>query len=213
MIDTHLIPPTECLFDGAISAEEFVEVGEGFTREYLIQRAKLRPDDRVLDLGSGNGQKARVLTRHLNASGSYEGLDIVRSGIEWCQNAYALYPNFNFTLASDIYNSHYNPQGWVMASEYRLPYNDSEFDLVFCSSLFTHLVPAETDNYIKQISRVLMSGGRCVATAFLINADTEKIVDSGSVRFPVACDGYRVRDAENPSSAVALPEAYWREIF
>src|SRR6185369_13897975 len=62
----ELIPPPELLFDGSWTTEEFVLVGEGFTNENLIRRGRLQPHEKVLDLGSGNGQKARVLARYLN---------------------------------------------------------------------------------------------------------------------------------------------------
>jgi len=76
-----LVPPESMLIDGAATADSFREMGEGFTRVFLLERAQLRPDNRVLDIGSGNGQKARVLTRHLSAQGSYEGIDIVAPAV------------------------------------------------------------------------------------------------------------------------------------
>lgn len=206
-----LIPPAKLLFDGSSSVEEFVAVGEGFTKAYILERAKLLPSERVLDLGSGNGQKARVLTQYLNENGSYEGLDIVKSGIDWCRKAYARFPNFNFRLAENLYNSHYTPKGSIRADEYELPYNDEEFDLVFCASLFTHLLPHETQNYVSQIRRVLKPEGRLVMTAFLLNSDTTGTADKGTIKFPVERDGYRIAKANDPSWAVALPESFVRE--
>jgi SAM-dependent methyltransferase len=175
-----------------------------------LHRAQLRQDDRVLDLGSGNGQKARVLSRYLNEQGSYEGLDIVRDGIEWCRNAYAGFPNFRFTLAEDLYSSHYNPNGHVRAEKYRLPYRGEDFHLVFCASLFTHLLPHETENYVAEIARVLRPKGRLVLTAFLLNSDSLRTADQGSIKFPIECDGYRVANAVDPSWAVAIPEDFLR---
>ena len=116
-----LLPPVELLFDGSSTIQEFISVGDGFTREYLLHRAHLQPNERVLDLGSGNGQKARVLATYLDSRGSYEGLDIVRAGIEWCQLAYPHLPNFRFILADDLHSTHYNPKGRVRAENYRLP--------------------------------------------------------------------------------------------
>lgn len=206
-----LVPPAELLFDGASTTEEFIAVGEGFTHEYLISRGQLKPSERVLDLGSGNGQKARVLTRHLQTGGSYEGLDIVESGIAWCQKAYAAFPNFHFTHASDLYSSHYNPTGTVRAHTYRLPYKDATFDMVFCASLFTHLMPNETANYFREVSRVLRPEGRFVFTAFLLSQESFPEINSGTITFPFEMDGYRVRDAKNPANAVAIQEGFVRE--
>ena len=147
----------------------------------------------------------------MNENGSYEGLDIVRNGIDWCRKAYLRFPNFNFTLADTLYSSHYNPDGHIRADEYRLPYNDEDFDLVFCASLFTHLLPHETQNYVAEIARVLKPKGRCVMTAFLLNTDSSRTANKGTIKFPVECNGYRIAIADNPSWAVALPESFLRE--
>jgi ubiquinone/menaquinone biosynthesis C-methylase UbiE len=209
MLD-RLLPPADLLFDGSSTHEEFISVGEGFTRVYLIQRAQLKPSDQVLDLGSGNGQKARVLASYLNSTGSYDGLEIVKDGVDWCQSAYSHLPNFRFVHASDLYSSHYTPNGTVTADKYVLPYPDSKFDLVFCASLFTHLMPNETSNYLKQIGRVLKPGGRLVMTAFLLTTETNAIVEGGDLSFPYNFshkqNGYRIADANDPSFAVAVPE-------
>jgi SAM-dependent methyltransferase len=214
--NTHadpLVPPIHLMFDGTVTAEDFINIGQGFLNEYLIKRARLRQNERVLDLGSGIGQKARVLTGYLDANGSYEGLDIVPEGIAWCREAYARFPNFRFTLAQDLYSSHYNPKGQVSAREYRLPYNDGDFDLVFLASVFTHLVPDEITNYVGEISRVLRPGGRCVVSAFLLNTETRRQIERGEnkIAFPVDRGSYRLMSDENPSMAVALDEEFLRD--
>src|SRR3990170_3732463 len=65
----ELIPPLRLMFGGTSSVEDFKNVGEGFVRHFLIDRAVLKPDEKVLDVGCGIGQKARVLTRYLNQEG------------------------------------------------------------------------------------------------------------------------------------------------
>ena len=98
MFEDELIPPVEMLFDGTTSQEEFKNHGEGFTKYYLIDHARLKVDERVLDVGSGNGQKARVLANYLSDKGSYEGIDIVAEGIEWCSEKYKKYQHFRFLM-------------------------------------------------------------------------------------------------------------------
>ena len=210
----YLVPPRELLFDGSTTAEEFKRTGQGFTRVSLIARGRLQPHERVLDLGSGNGQKARVLAYYLNKDGSYEGLDIVKSGVEFCQQRYAIFPNFRFQLA-DVYSSHYHPTGRYLDTEYRLPFNDGEFDLVFLSSVFTHMLPEGVANYIAEISRILKPGGRCVATFFLLNRDSVPRIEAGasSLNFMYPFGFYRVVDPRNPGKSVALDEAWVRDRF
>lgn len=212
--DDGLVPEAGQLFDGTTTLEQFRSLGEGFVRIILAGRAGLRPHHRVLDLGSGNGQKARALTRFLDARGSYEGLDVVADGIEWCRTRYARFPNFRFQHA-DVYSSHYNPQSRVADTEYRLPYADGEFDVVFLTSVFTHMLPDGIANYTGEIGRVLKPGGRCVATLFLLNADsTARIIAGGSaIAFVEVPGGFRVMDPKNPSQAVAVSEEWARGTF
>ena len=210
----YLVPPPEMLFDGSNTAESFKRTGQGFTRVTLIARGRLQPNERVLDLGSGNGQKARVLAYYLNKEGSYEGLDIVKSGVEWCQQRYAIFPNFRFQHA-DVYSSHYNASATTLDTQYRLPFPDGDFDVVFLSSVFTHMLPDGVAHYIGEISRVLKPGGRCVATFFLLNRDSLARIIGGtsSLNFVYVIGSYRVLDPKNPSQAVALPEEWVREQF
>jgi SAM-dependent methyltransferase len=210
----YFVPPNVLLFDGSTNAVEFRATGEGFTRGYLIQRARLQPGERVLDLGSGNGQKARVLAYYLDATGSYVGLDIVRAGVEWCRQRYAIFPNFRFEMA-DVYSSHYNPTGRYLDTEYRLPFPDDDFDLVFLSSVFTHMLPEGVAHYIAEISRLLKRGGRCVSTFFLLNRDSLSRIRAGasSLAFANEYGSYWVLDPTNPSKAVALDEEWVRQRF
>jgi SAM-dependent methyltransferase len=209
--DEMLVPPAKLLFDGADSQESFRQLGVGFTNVNLIARGQLKPNERVLDLGSGNGQKARVLTRYLRPEGTYVGLDVVREGVLWCQERYAPFPNFRFEVA-DIHSSHYNPTGGLSPSNYRLPYPDADFDLVFLASVFTHMLPPEVANYTREISRVLKPGGRCVASYFLINEETVARLERGEAQFDfvTASENCRVLDAKNQSRAVALDEHWVR---
>ena len=68
-----------------------------------------------------------------------------------------------------MFSSHYNPTGHYLNSEYRLPFPDGDFGVVFLCSVFTHMLPDGVANYIREISRVLKRGGRCVSSFFLLN--------------------------------------------
>ncbi|MBA2591461.1 MAG: class I SAM-dependent methyltransferase [Pseudomonadota bacterium] len=215
-VQNDLVPPVEILFDGTTSREEFIRHGEGFTSHFLIQHGALQSGDRVLDLGCGIGQKARVLSTFLNSAGSYEGLDIVRSGIEWCQKAYRHLPNFQFQLA-DVYSKHYNPFAQFLARDYRLPFVSGEFDFVFLSSVFTHMLPPDVENYFSEISRVLKPGGRSVITFFLLNAEALNGIGTGRnvIKVPHTLqEGVcRIADPTCPEITVAYDEPYIRSLY
>ena len=204
-----LTPPRRLWFVGS---GDFRTAGEQ-SRELFVTLSGLRPDDDVLDVGSGVGRVAVGLTGWLQ--GRYEGIDVVRRGVEWCQQAITPhYPNFQFQVA-DLYNRHYNPVGLVAASEYRFPFDDQSFDFVVLTSVFTHLLPADRDNYISEVARVLRPTGRCFGTFFLLNAEAWRNVHDGrdGVNFRFRRDGYWTNNRRIPEAAVAYDEADVREEF
>ncbi len=159
----------------------FKEVGEEFFK-YFVNLGGLRPHQRVLDVGSGTGRMALPLTKYLK-DGSYEGLDIVAPSVEWCQKTYtSRYPNFRFHF-SDIYNKEYNPDGKFKASEYRFPFESASFDFVFLTSVFTHMLPQDMENYLSEIARVLKSDGRVFITYFLLNPESLELIRANASKF------------------------------
>lgn len=162
---SYLMPPADLVVQNGIGvgrpddvAVEFDEIGHGLVAELV--RDALYPHHRVLDAGCGLGRLARALVDYLSPEGSYEGIDVTRSSIEWCQNAYKGIPRFKFTHA-DVFNTHYNSHATKRASTYRFPFPDDDFDYIFSTSLFTHLMLPDADNYIGQMARVLKQGGKC----------------------------------------------------
>lgn len=198
-----LTPPRRL---GFVGSGDYRTAGDEL-RRLFVDLGGLRPDDDVLDIGSGVGRGAIGLTGWLR--GRYEGIDVVRRGVQWCQRAITpRYPNFRFQVA-DIYNRHYNPVGCFSASEYRFPFEDHSFDFVVLTSVFTHLLPADRDNYISEITRLLRTGGRCLATFFLLNDEARHSMQSGrgSLNFRFDRPGYWTDNSRIPEAAVAYEEA------
>ncbi len=204
-------PPDELIFvgDGSWRA-----VGREFLR-YFKTLGLLKPDDHVLDVGSGIGRMAAALTRYISDRGSYTGFDIVESGVAWCQkNISTRHPNFTF-FHSNVLNNHYNPSGTIPASEYVFPFADGAFDFVFLTSVFTHMESPEVEHYLSEIARVMKPGARCFITFFLINRESEEAMNAGRSGFlfkglSTAC---YTADPLDPESAVAFDEEYVRGIF
>ena len=62
----------------------------------------LKPEDFVLDIGSGIGRTAVALTNYLSGNGKYYGFDVVEKGVKWCNAKIKKdYPNFDF-IFTDI---------------------------------------------------------------------------------------------------------------
>lgn len=151
---------------------------------YHIELVGLQPDHQVLDVGCGIGRLAAPLTEYLNDEGSYTGFDIVELGIRWANYHIARqYPNFKFEQA-DVYSEMYNPTGKYKASEYRFPYPNKTFDYVFASSLFTHMLPDDMRNYLREIARVMKDDGRALITYFLLNETSREAIRSKSSAIP-----------------------------
>lgn len=173
----------------------------------------LRPGEAVLDVGCGVGRMAVPLAGYLGPRGRYEGFDIIRAHVRWCRRAItSRWPNFRFRHA-DIFNREYNPDGRVKGCEYRFPYRDDTFDFALLTSVFTHLMPADAAHYLAELGRVLKPGGRCLGTFFLLNAESNALVDGGRGRFTLwPTEGvYRVCSREVPEACIALDEAFVEE--
>ncbi len=155
---------------------------------------------------------ARVLARELRPpNGSYDGFDIVRQGISWCQTHYEgrTPVPFRFTHV-DLYNSVYNPGGQASASEFRFPYPDGSFDLAIATSVFTHLLEDTASRYLAETARVLAPGGRLLATWFLIDP-AQPPERSAALSFSPSAGAALVADPAAPESAVAYEMRWLRE--
>jgi SAM-dependent methyltransferase len=154
---------------------------------------------------------ARPLIRYLRR-GSYEGFDIVPAAIAWCTSSLApLHPRFHFRHV-DLFNSYYNPEGTVRARSFRFPYADGEFDFVYLTSVFTHMFAADSTNYISEVRRVLRPGGRMLATFFLLDGCSLKLIELGKVDVPFfqEWEHGRIGYPDQPELAVAY-DLSWLE--
>jgi SAM-dependent methyltransferase len=155
------------------------------------------------------------LTKYLDENGSYEGFDLYTKGISWSQkNITSKYPNFRFQLV-DIYNQFYNPQGKYRAAEFKFPYKDKSFDFIFLTSVFTHMLPADLENYLSEVKRVLKDTGRCFITFFLLNPESMKFIHNrrSAINFAFDKGEYRVYREEQPEHAVAYKEEFIKGLF
>lgn len=206
-----LVPPKSKIFTGSV--DDFIDTGT-YLVEQLADLGCLKPSSNVLDVGSGMGRLAVALLSYRGEQGSYDGLEIVRDGVDWCNaNIASKHPQYRFGFA-DIYNKEYNPGGHMPAREYEFPYKDDSFDLVVLLSVFTHLLPDDMENYVAEISRVLRPGGHCFATYSLLDPESKRRMQAGeSQRRFTQVGAHWVVDTKVPELATAYDEAFVRDLF
>ena len=122
-------------------------LGTGFKRR-IVELAQLKRDDRVLDVGCGTGVLTRLAgERAQEVAGidaAPEMIAVARSKAE----REGLDIDFRPALIED------------------LPYPDSHFDVVLSSLMVHHLPPAVKLSGLREVLRVLKTGGRFILVDF-----------------------------------------------
>lgn len=200
-----LIPPKGLMFTGSGGYES---IGKQFFN-YFLKFGDINPDSAILDIGSGIGRMAVPFTNYLSEKGKFEGFDIVKIGVDWCKkNITSRYPNFNFKLIplkNDLYLLNTNES----ASNLVFPYESETFDFVFLSSVFTHMMPNDVENYISEINRVLKVNKKCFATFFILDEISENAMNkNGAKQFPHAMTNYSLMDKSVKEANVAFKKEY-----
>jgi SAM-dependent methyltransferase len=183
--------------------------------EALRSLSGVGPTSAVLDVGCGPGRITRPFMAYLVPPGRYVGLDVRETLVRELQATVgSARSNFEFIVA-DVQNEMYNPGGKHGASAYRFPFDGETFDLVFLYSVFTHMLPAEVENYLSEIARVLKRGGRCVISYFLLNGDVLARLERRDLKHPFPYDrgSYRLDSLASPEDAVAYDERLIRNLY
>ncbi|MBM1222447.1 class I SAM-dependent methyltransferase [Ponticoccus sp. SC2-23] len=146
------LPPTDLrhyygLRDGAWRDDLYLSSGASDVRALrrtLALDGVAGPGPRILDFGCGAGR----MTRHLGAeaaTGEVWGVDIHAEAIRWAQTHL---PPFHFVTTTTAPH---------------LPFEDRSFDLVFASSVWTHIGDLD-DAWLLEVRRLLKPGGRLYFT-------------------------------------------------
>jgi SAM-dependent methyltransferase len=203
---THkYVPPRGYIYTGSpASAKKYIQQGN-LQLDLLKEEILLTPSDSVLDIGSGVGRTAIALTTYLDKDGSYDGFDVVKKGIDWCNSGIGNdFSNFNFKyipLFNDLYNTTKNS-----ALNFIFPYQDRRFTKIFTFSVFTHMMLEEIQHYFKEIERVVTKDGLCFSTFFLYDSEDENYVATRPhFNFPVkGSDGFRLMNENVKSGNIAI---------
>jgi len=111
-------------------------------QEYLLLKKHLNSFDRpILDLGCGDGQFATLLFDKLEA-----GVDLSEAAIK-AANKLDIYDELN-----------------VADCTKRIPHSDNSFKTVYSNSVMEHI--PDIEGTIKEVSRILESGGKFIITTY-----------------------------------------------
>jgi ubiquinone/menaquinone biosynthesis C-methylase UbiE len=167
---------------------------------YLRLLLDLQPNESILDMGCGCGLMALYLKDYLDENGSYVGVDVHGPSIEWCAgHITTTHPNFRFAQIADC----------------KIPYDEQSFDAILLKSVFTHLRPAEVENYLSEVARLLKPNGRCLASFFLLNEEQRALAAAGQniLQFNFGEERWRYVYENSPESASAYEENYVLELI
>lgn len=145
------------------------------SRHYLVDRLlrwydPAKPGTKMLDWGCGNGRLPMGLVNSYPML-DYTGIDVIKPVIEFCNKAFKPWGKFYKFIHVDVKNSRYWSIGSVAPRNFRLPFKDGEFDVVFCNSLFTHTGDLDVaDNFIHEAHRVIKPDGMLIATWIIRDA-------------------------------------------
>jgi ubiquinone/menaquinone biosynthesis C-methylase UbiE len=118
----------------------------------LLEAARVRRGDRVLDVGCGPGHFARMLAEAVRQEGSVIGIDAAPEMIEYANRKARRIPNCAFQV------------GTVES----LPFPDGSFDVVVSTLMVHHLPEEGRADVVREMRRVLRPGGTLLLADFKI---------------------------------------------
>lgn len=137
----------------------FTGGGERAFREKILDLAKLKPGERVLDVGCGTGTLAIAASKRVGPDGEVHGLDASPEMLERAESkARKARGNATFT------------QGAAQA----LPYADAQFDVALATLVLHHLPRKDRELCAREMHRVLAPSGRLLVVDFAAAAPAQK---------------------------------------
>jgi ubiquinone/menaquinone biosynthesis C-methylase UbiE len=170
----------------------------------LIEWCGLSKDSRLLDVGCGPGRLPIGIISRIETIENYQGIDVDKRVIDWCsQYISSDHSNFHF-LRVDVENTRYNPEGEKFSNQFKLPFDDQAFDIIYLYSVFSHMTDQDVELYLREFKRLLSPEGKIFLTAFI-----EGKVPDMSINPP----DYRRKKWKGPLHCVRFEKNYFNSIL
>jgi ubiquinone/menaquinone biosynthesis C-methylase UbiE len=161
-------------------------------------------DSTIVDIGCGCGRFAHHLRDYRLGTtwfrGRYVGVDVDDEMLDWCRRNFDP-ERFQFSKATHSSKAYVES---TAAAYYTLPVEDATADLVFSTSLLTHLLEPELVNYLNESFRVLKAGGYMCMSCFCLEYPPPTI--GGRHTFGHRIGNAYVESLKVPEAAVAYRE-------
>jgi SAM-dependent methyltransferase len=118
---------------------------------------------------------------------------------------------------ADIRHNLYNKEARINGNDFRFPYADDYFDFTFLTSVFTHMLQDDVEQYMREIFRTLKQGGTSLITFFMMNEESERLMHKADAKMKIPYDygqnGIKVTDPQNPEAVIGYPEQLIRRML
>jgi SAM-dependent methyltransferase len=177
----------------------------------LFARGWINFESNIVDIGVGCGRYAHIL-RDLNFygqryTGTYTGIDIDEELLGWCEKNFDS-ERFRFLLSGHQSSSYKGTGGVEGGGTEQIA--DGTQDLVFSTSLYTHLLTEELDYYTRESARMLKPGGHMMMSYFSLT--TPPPTYGGRHTFRHQRGIAWIESEKQPTAAVAYHDGDLREL-
>jgi len=190
-----ILPPKDLRFCGTeFRNNEYFLVSAQKEANRLVERFGLTLHSSILDVGCGVGRLPVGILSRVGEMKHYRGVDVSETALRWCQRYITRkHPGFQFSPLN-VKNPRYNPSGKPVDIDFRLPFVDQEFNIIYLYSVFTHMTTDDIRAYVKEFQRLLSPMGKIFLTAYIEDGVPDMTINPPGYRMdwkgPLHCVRY-----------------------
>ncbi len=174
---------------------------------YMFAHGVVSSQSTIVDIGSGCGRYAHHMRdynfKDERFTGHYYGIDIDQEMLDWCKQRF---DKERFTFIHSSHTSKTYENAAPGDRRFRFPIEDNSAELVFSTSLYTHLLEEEVENYTQEAFRVLKPGS--YMAMYVFSMDSPPPTFGTRHTFAHRIGPAYVESMANPEAAVAYEDSY-----